>query len=444
MKLANLVRVIVFLVVSFGSLFSQQSRIESRASGQVRVVEFGKDIKIHETAATKKYIAIMAGPEGRKGEMIQVYDRSGNSVFQNRLGDDGMTDGVLLSDSLGYVIRINSRYAAYEHREFFATAFDIKTGHQVWRSRLPRYEYGDYDYRVSPDGLFMINGGDDAPYPIVNLQRGDLVKTEDFTGNHRVGADWLDNQKIVVAIEQSRPNPAAVPLIKRAQERRAKIDSLVYLIDRTIWTFEKGAITKEKMETDTAGQLTVLRALRKEDARDRRSHTPRTLPSAARLVVYDIQSGKVEIETEIYTPEKEPVEVSAALGGQVGVVNVERPAGNIYVYAQTVPRKSNTRCLLRLNRRLGTNMSTTFALCPVFRLNAGNEVHFAIHKENATYLLDRVTWKFFRAESLETGHGTFALDLDSLRLTTRRFVRGVQVGSRTRIIEFTISKKRQQ
>lgn len=441
MKLMNLFGAVIS-VISFGSLFGQQSRVETRASGQVKVIEFGKNIEIHQMETTGKYVALRVGPKDRMGHVIYVYDRNGNALFQKAIDSTEDIEQVELSDSLGRVLRIDLSFGPHEGCNRHATAYDIKTGGTIWRAPLPYHEGADYNYRVSPDGIHMLNSGEGAPAPVLNLTDGSRLNLNIM--QDVVGADWLDNERIVLAVQQSKPNPEVVPSAIESNATKAKADSLRYAVERTLIEHEKGMISLLECQSDTARMIHQIDSLMLRWSNNRRSHIPSRLPAAARLLIFNIRTSQIELQKDIYCPDGEPVTVFAGLGGQVGIINVEPTTGSIFFYGEKGDKRKDIRCLIKLNRGLDVLMCAPFQLAPLFRLNVAGEIRFATHMHNAIFLLDNNTGKFATSQTLTTEAGTFQLDLDPVWLSTRTFARGIATRNRAGILEFSIKKEGQQ
>ncbi len=432
-----------FLVVLVWSvsLRGQQSRVESRASGRVKVVQFGKGLEIHQTEATGKYIALRVGPKNTMGQAMYVFDRDGNVLFTK--GRDGTEDiqEVALSDSLGYVIKVDLRYKSYEAYDRNATAYDIKTGRETWRTKLPYHDDGFIrDNRVSPDGMHMLNAGQSGPSPILNLTDGSNVDSRRMLDV--VGADWLDNERIVVAKQQLKFNPAAKPYAEESHMRGMELDSLVYLRLRQRAYLDRGDITKEEYEARRAELTKRIDEIRRKQAADgERGHPPATLLAVTKLMIYNIRTAEIEFEKDIFAPDGEPIVVSAGAGGEIGVINVERATGSIYVFANKNEIDPASYCIVKLDKNLNIRMFASIFPGPLFKLNIEGSVQFVVQKDNSNYLLDNDTGKLTPVRKLATKAGDFSLDLDPLWLTTRTFVRGINTNDRSGSVEFSLTEE---
>lgn len=437
MNLALQFRAAVLLVFSFGTLFGQQSRVESRAPGQVRVIEFGKNLEIHQTEATGKYVAFRVGPKDRMGQAIYVYDREGNSVFTKGLDGTENIEQVGLSDSLGCVIKVDLRYKSYEVYDRFATAYDLKTGRELWKTKLPYDEASYYEYRVSPDGLHMINAGESAPRPIINLRDGSVVAFAPVPD--LIGADWLDNDRIVLAKQQFRLNPEAKPYVEKSKERRKELDSLIYLRLRQRAYLDRGDITKEEYETRRAELTKRIDEIRKERAAESKKHLPPVnLLAATKLMIYNIRTSEIELEKDIYAPNGDPIVVSAGAGGEIGAVNVERATGDIYFFANLGTYDPQTECLAKLNRKLDL-VFVSLLSGTLEKVKAGDALYFATRNVNGTSVLDPQNGEEKQAAELKTPCGTEKLDyVPDLRVRT--IVSGVGIAKDRASVEFVERK----
>lgn len=427
----------LILLVCFASLRGQQSRVESRASGQVRVVEFGKNLEIHQMEATAKYVALRVGPKNRMGQVIYVYDREGNTLFQKGMDSTEDIEEVGLSDSLGYVIKVDLRYRSYENYDRSATAYNIKTGRAIWKARLPYHEASMYEYRVSPDGMHMINAGESAPRPIINLTDGSEVAFGPISG--LVGGDWLDNDRIVLAKQQFRLNPEAKPYVEKSKERRKELDSLIYLRLRQRAYLDRGDITKEEYETRRAELTKRIDEIRKERAAESKKHLPPVnLLAATKLMIYNIRTSEIELEKDIYAPDGDPIVVSAGAGGEIGAVNVERATGDIYFFANIGTYDLQTECLAKLNRNLDLVFVTPLS-GTLEKVKAGDALYFATRNVNGTSVLDPQNGEEKQAAELKTQYGTEKLDYVPY-LRVRTIVSGVEIAKDRASVEFVERK----
>lgn len=437
MKLMDMLRSMVLLVVSFGTLFGQQSRVESRASGQVRIVDFGKKLEIHQTEATGKYVAFRVGPKDGLGRAFYVYDRNGNAVFQKAADSTENIEQLGLSDSLGCAVKIDLRYRSDEVYDRYATAYDLKTGSELWKTKLPYHVGAYYEYRASPDGLHMINAGESAPLPILNLRDGSRVAFAPVSDI--VGADWLDNERIVLAKQQFTLNPKAKPYLQKSTEKRKDLDSLIYLRLRQRAYLDRGDISKEEYETRRAELTKSINELRKELKAERSNQVrPVTLLAATRLMIYNIRTSRIELEKDIHTPGGVPIVVSAGAAGEIGAINVDRATGSIYFFANVGSYDVGNECLSKLDRNLDP-IFVTMLSGRLEKVRAGDALYFVTRNVNGTSVLDNKNGEARKATELKTRYGTEKLDY-SAGLRVRTVVSGVSISKDRTSVEFAERK----
>jgi hypothetical protein len=375
---------------------------------QTKVIDFGNNAEITLVKACENYIAIKVNYDSAPG-VACLFDKSGNKLLEKKEDEGVPITQVEPSDMLNYFITVDK---GWDDAEGYSgptggniRAYNIATGDEVWRV------YANAEgYRISPDGLHMMNGDEGGPGPILNLKDGSTVRLDQkLVGT---SCDWLDNDRIVIAFQHS--------------------------IDLNL-----KKITKEEYDTKTAELTQEIDELEKQESDENKKISLEdkhaTILSATKLSIYNIRTGQIESEKDIYAPDGEPIVLNAG-PLTVGIINVERATQSIYLYANKGTlgtANQNTRCLVKLDKLL--SVVSVVAVGGLTKLLVNDKIYFI---SGGKYLIKNDTLELFQSNKIKTEYGEINLDTKSNR-SVQTFIPGMEVGENSNSLEFSIRRETQ-
>lgn len=414
------------------------------AQQQTKVVDFGRDAQIKRTFASQRYFAALVSSKIPAEQGVYIFDKDGNQLREIKAKQGEFVRQVLISDSLNSVFVIASDSTFGEsgtgRGNYLANAYDIKSGARLWEATLSAERYN-----ISPDEMHMVT--EDAsflfwgPISIVNLRDGSKIALNPKLGEG--DCDWLDNERIVVAIQRTQLDPKAETYLKNKQKAEAELDSLIHLRQRYAIDFRLKKIAKNDYDLRTAELTSLINQIRqnrdeaeKMNANGTPIHT--TILAATRLKIYNIQTLQIELEKDIYAPDGEPIVLSAGMGGPAGVINVDRVNRKIYLSANKGKVNVKTSCLTELDT--GFNVLRVIPIGKLYKIRVDKDIFFVIKQNGVSYLLDKQTGKAVQVNILSTKWGDVDLQHSSV-LQLESFAPGLTVGQSNSALEFIIRKE---
>ena len=303
-------------------------------------------------------------------------------------------------------------------------------------------------FKISPDGLHMMNTGEGGPGPIFNLQDGSTVRLDKMPAGISSGSDWLDNDRVVIAFQQVKTNPETEQyfkeLSKRYHDRKLARDSLIYLRLQCSIDLKLNKVNKEEYDTKTAELTQKIDELWKqeddENQKVSKEHKQTTILGATRLSVYNIKTQQIESEKNIYAPDGEPI-VLRTSSIAVGIINVERATQSIYFCANKGALgkvNQNTRCLVKLDKLL--NVVSVVPVGVLTKLNVKDKIYFISGRK---YLINNGKMDLLQSAKINTEFGEIRLEGKSNR-SIQTFIPGMVVGENNHSLEFSMKKGTQK
>lgn len=430
-------------------------------NGQVnsKVLNLEQNASIQEVGETKNFISIRTGrSEPNRKYSAFVLDKTGNKLLEKTGEDNRFMVQAEAVEPLNYFIVVQQGYEGYEGtpgKDDFIQAFDIKTGNEVWQTHANALRYS-----VSPDGKYMItqsdvtmSGPSGSKFTIMNLQNGTTVS---HTLKLRSWfAEWLDNDRIVIALQQIKKNPDTKNyyenLAKKEKERNTLMDSLIHQRMRLSIELKMRKVSQQEYDDKIAENNQKYDELNKQKAeavriKNLHQQKPAMMLDASKLMIYNIQTSQIELEKEINAPDGSPMLLRSSSDGGLLTISVEPSTQTIYFCARKGNPNVASSCLTKLNKSLSVTMVTPIAGMKLNKLKVDDEIFFIAEKKGIQYVMDKNTGRLYQTNKISTKQGEITVETDIIKqpMPIKNYLRNLNIQQKNNSVEFSIRKEAQQ
>jgi hypothetical protein len=426
---------------------------------QTKSINLEGNVTIQEVSETKNYVTIKAGrQEPNFKYTAYVLDKTGNKLLEKTGEDNRFMVQAEAVEPLNYFIVVQQGYEGYEGtpgKDDLIQAFDIKTGNEVWQTRANALRYS-----VSPDGKYMITqshasmgGPSGSKFMLINLQNGTTIS---HTLKLRSWfAEWLDNDRIVIALQQIKKNPETKnyyeDLTKKNRERNSLIDSLIHQRMRLSIELKMRKVSQQEYDTKLAENNQKCSELNKQKSEVERiknlhQQKPAMMLAASKLMIYNMNTHQIELEKEIYAPDGSPIVLESFSNEDIGTLSVEQSTQTIYFRGHKGNSDVASACLTKLDKLLGVSMVTPLAGMRLIKLKVEDELFFVARKQGTQYVMDKKSGALIQTNKINTKTGEITVDsnLSTTILPIKTYVKGLSIEQKNNAIEFSIRKEAEQ
>jgi len=450
MKINEQVLLLVLFLIPFCWLYGQP---------QSKVINLENNFNIQEVSETKNYVGVKAGrQEPNFKYTAYVLDKTGNTLLEKTGEDNRYMIQAEAVEPLNYFIIVQQGYEGYAGtpgKDDLIQAFDIKTGNEVWQTHANALRYS-----VSPDGKYMITQSDvtmggpsGSNFTIMNLENGTSVS---HTLKLRSWfAEWLDNDRIVIALQQIKNNPETKSyyedLAKKNKERNSLIDYLIHQRMQLSIELKMRKVSQQEYDAKMADNTQKYDELNKQKSEVERiknlhQQKPAIMLAASKLMIYNMQTRQKELEKEIYAPDGMPIVLGSFSNEDLGTLSVEPSTQTIYFCARKENMDVASSCLVILNKMLSASVVTPLAGMRLIKLKVEDELFFIAGKQGTQYVMDKNTGGLNRTNKIITKQGEITIDSDIVKqpMPIKTYIRNLNIQQKNNAIEFSVRKEAQQ
>lgn len=397
---------------------------------------------------SENYVGVLCSASGLNPPYsVYLFDRNGNRLFQ-KMNLNRWVEMAEQSDKLNYLVVVeqgNEGTSEVRAKPESIISYDINTGSEAWKC-----ESNAGKFVMSPGGEYLatqeIAFDRRSPFEIINLKDG-TKRRFGLSIQPPYYADWLDSSRIVIVSYQQHNNPKYGTFHREMAARVGRIDSLQSALlemktkgmaktdskrrqNRAVNVDEHDSV-HSKREKDL---IELIKNQQLEYQRWRQvNRVDENVPSAGKLIVYDVIGDKIVVEKLLATSTGTPVILSGAYNG-FNVTVTDR--FDIYLQNETE--------LLRFDKRISCVWSIKDVPTTLEKIRVDGEMYF----RSGETIIDGSTGSIVRPDAIQEKHKR--VDLRSGKYGTVNLIdglfevdarKGVTVELKNRLIEFQGKEK---